>query len=194
MRGSLVEREERGGVFAAAFCRLSVRASDVGRSRYGRMADKHGRRGGVCLMFALRSFCVRGRTRALYGRATDRQRTSDRRRTGGHSSDADILRHSEMGGGARWAELPRACLRTSDGRRTGGHSSDADILRHSEMGGGARRTCHGRGTDSPQAAHGLAYGLLTDGRRAGFGQTWTSPDVPRWAAADCAAHGLETDA
>ena len=44
-----------------------------------------------------------------------------------------------------------------------------------------------------RAAHGLAYGLLTDGRRAGFGQTWTSPDVPRWAAADCAAHGLETD-
>ena len=56
-----------------------------------------------------------------------------------------------------------------------------------------RRTCHGRGTDSPRTAHGLAYGLLTDGRRAGFGQTWTNPDVPRWAAADCAAHGLETD-
>ena len=33
------------------------------------------------------------------GRQTDRQWTSDGRRTGGHSSVADILRHSEMGGG-----------------------------------------------------------------------------------------------
>ena len=32
-------RDERGGVFAAAFCRLSVRASDVGRLHYGRMAS-----------------------------------------------------------------------------------------------------------------------------------------------------------
>ena len=67
-----------------------------------------------------------------------------------------------------------------------------------------QRSYHGRATDFTRAAnrlltdytraaHGLAYGLLTDGRRAGFGQTWTSPDVPRWAAADCAAHGLETD-
>lgn len=31
---SLVVRDERGGVFATAFCRLSVLASDVGRSRY----------------------------------------------------------------------------------------------------------------------------------------------------------------
>ena len=48
------------------------------------------------------------------GRQTDRQRTSDGRRTGGHSSVADILRHSEMGGGM--ADLGRA----SDGRAMGG--------------------------------------------------------------------------
>ena len=68
-------REERGGVFAAAFCRLSVRASDVGRSRYGRMADKPGAidvrardrfgtahglcMGGVRLRFAAGALCVR---------------------------------------------------------------------------------------------------------------------------------------
>ena len=68
-------REERGGVFAAAFSRLSVRASDVGRSRYGRMADKpracdvrardrfgtaHGLcTGGVRLRFAAGALCVR---------------------------------------------------------------------------------------------------------------------------------------
>ena len=50
------------------------------------------------------------------GRQTDRRRTSDRRQMGGHSSDADILRHSEMGGGMRWADLRRA----SDGRAMGG--------------------------------------------------------------------------
>ena len=78
--------------------------------------------------------------------------------------------------------------RTSDRRRTGGHSSDADILRHSKMGGG------GLDPDGTRAAHGLAYGLLTDGRRAGFGQTWTNPDVPRWAAARWrTTHGRETD-
>ena len=48
------------------------------------------------------------------GRQTDRQWTSDGRRTGGHSSVADILRHSEMGGGM--ADLGRA----SDGRAMGG--------------------------------------------------------------------------
>ena len=80
------------------------------------------RRGGVCLVFALRSFCVRGRTRALYGRATDRQRTSDRRQTGGHSSDADILRHSKMGGGAvggRDEARPSRCGGRLRGTRTG---------------------------------------------------------------------------
>ena len=66
-------------MFAAAFCRLSVRASDVGRSRYGRMADKpracdgrdrdrlgtsHGLNhgfcmGGVRLRFATGALCVR---------------------------------------------------------------------------------------------------------------------------------------
>ena len=133
-------------MFAAAFSRLSVRASAVGRSRYGRMADKpracdvrardrfgtaHGLcTGGVRLRFAPRTDECRvaaafascspfapsafaDAPRALYGRATDRQRTSDRRQTGGHSSDADILRHSEMGGGA--ADLPR----TGNGHATG---------------------------------------------------------------------------
>ena len=107
------------------------------------------------------------------------------------------------------ADSPRA----SDGLLTGGGRAGirlmptfCDIPRWAVA---RRRTCHGRETDTPRAyhrrfpygratdvqraAHGLAYGLLTDGRRAGFGQTWTSPDVPRWAAADCAAHGLETD-
>ena len=48
------------------------------------------------------------------GRQTDRQRTSDGRRTGGHSSVADILRHSEMGGGMA-ADLPW----TGNGHATG---------------------------------------------------------------------------
>ena len=40
-----------------------------------------------------------GRFATRGGLSTGQRRTSDGRRTGGHSSDADILRHSEMGGG-----------------------------------------------------------------------------------------------
>ena len=137
------------------------------------------RRGGVCLVFALRSFCVRGRTRALYGRATDRQRTSDRRQTGGHSSDADILRHSEMGGGARWVDLPRT-------------ETDTPRATHGRFPYG--RTTGGRRTGN---------GHQTGGGRAGIRLLPTFCDIPRWAAAwrtwdglltggRWAAHGLET--
>ena len=68
------------------------------------------------------------------------------------------------------------------GASTFGHGNGRFATRGG-LSTGQRRTSDGRRTG----------GLLTDGRRAGFGQTWTSPDVPRWAAADCAAHGLETD-
>ena len=56
----------------------------------------------------------------------------------------------------------------------------------------------GRYTGWPRAG----YGLRTDGRRAGIGQTWTNPAIPRWAAArggwTChgrkrTRHGLHTD-
>ena len=66
-------------------------------------------------------------------------------------------------------------------RLTGGKPKTADC--------GSKAQGGGHYTGTPRAY----YRLHTDGRRAGFGQTWTSPDVPRWAAADCAAHGLETD-
>ena len=55
-----------------------------------------------------------GRFATRGGLSTGQRRTSDGRRTGGHSSDADILRHSEMGGGAA-ADLPR----TGNGHATG---------------------------------------------------------------------------
>ncbi len=103
------------------------------------------RRGGVCLVFALRSFCVRGR-------ATDRQRISDGR--------AFV--------GCRQFEAFRDGRRRAVGglatglRRTGGTRTHTGFVR---------------------TAHGLAYGLLTDGRRAGIGQTWTNPAISRWAAA-----------
>ena len=49
----------------------------------------------------------------------------------------------------------------------------------------------GRYTGWPRAG----YGLRTDGRRAGIGQTWTNPAIPRWAAArgGWTCHGRETD-
>ena len=85
------------------------------------------------------------------GLSTGQRRTSDGRRTGGHSSDADILRHSEMGGGAA-ADLPRAChglltderrsrgdRPTTDGRTMGGLRSDLDKPRRAKMGGGRLR-------------------------------------------------------
>ena len=85
---------------------------------------------------------------------------------GGHSSDADDLRHAEMGGDA--ADLPRTYLRTSDGRITGGtrtHNwlqtdsdtdwertldglltgglwSDLDESSYSKMGGGVAAAFH----------------------------------------------------
>ena len=174
-------REERGGVFAAAFCRLSVRASDVGRSRYGRRADKprahDGQRHDTDIpqtQYRLAADAAaaarrvednapcRGRTaarvdarppmdgcatdypRTYHGRASGRLRTSHGLATGGHLSDADNLRHAEMGGGARWTDLRRASrglvtdwTRTGDGLLMGGHLSDADNLRHAEMGGAA---------------------------------------------------------
>ena len=45
----------------------------------------------------------------------------------------------------------------------------------------------GLSTGTPRAY----YGLHTDGRRAGIGQTWTNPAIPRWAAV--AVGGLATD-
>ena len=107
------------------------------------------------------------------GLSTGQRRTSDRRLTGGHSSDADILRHSEMGGGAA-ADLPRtrhglstdgtwACLRASDGRATGGLRSDMDKPRCAEMGGGrlrSTRTSLGRHTDWKRTP--LSHKLLTE--------------------------------
>ena len=113
------------------------------------------RRGGVCLVFALRSFCVRGR-------ATDRQRISDGR--------AFV--------GCRQFEAFRDGRRRAVGglatglRRTGGTRTHTGFVR---------------------TAHGLAYGLLTDGRRAGIGQTWTNPAISRWAAAWRTWDGLITD-
>ena len=126
-----------------------------------------------------------GRFATRGGLSTGQRRTSDRRRTGGHSSDADILRHSKMGGGAA-ADLPRtrhglstdgtwACLRTSDGRATGGLRSDLDKPRRAKMGGGAvadyTRTGNGYATDYTRTCHGLIMDdSPTDGRRASDGQ------------------------
>ena len=73
-----------------------------------------------------------GRFATRGGLSTGQRRTSDGRRTGGHSSDADILRHSEMGGGAA-ADLPR----TGNGHATG--LSQTIPL----------RTCNGRHTGLP---------------------------------------------
>ena len=119
-----------------------------------------------------------GRFATRGGLSTGQRRTSDGRRTGGHSSDADLLRHSKMGGGARRTchgretDTPRAThgrttggarasLRTSDGRATGGLRSDLDKPRCAEMGGGrlrGTRTGNGRVTASPRTAHGLETG------------------------------------
>ena len=53
----------------------------------------------------------------------------------------------------------------------------------------------GRSRGGTRTHNGLAYGLLTDGRWAGIGQTWTNPAIPRWAAArgGWTCHGRETD-
>ena len=110
--------------------------SSVVRSSFGRVLC------GVRLVLVRVAF-ARG------GLSTGQRRTSDRRRTGGHSSDADILRHSEMGGGAMgglatglsWAlplrtlhglhtGLPTDFRRTDNGRTTDG----------TWAGGGGRRT------------------------------------------------------
>ena len=122
---------------------------------------------------------LRDTRRTLHGPATDLRRTSDGRRTGGHSSDADILRHSEMGGGAA-ADCTRtrhghatggtrACLRTSDGRATGGHRSDLDKPSRAKMGGGATdglstggtRAGNGRHTDEARNGNGRQMDLPT---------------------------------
>ncbi|MBP3405121.1 MAG: hypothetical protein J6N18_03385 [Kiritimatiellae bacterium] len=67
-----------------------------------------------------------------------------------------------------------------DYTRTGPRASDGRHTDWKRTGGALRIT---RPTiDARRTAHGLAYGLLTDGRRAGIGQTWTNPAIPRWAA------------
>ena len=87
------------------------------------------------------------------------------------SCAADSPRASDgllTGGGRAGIRLMPTFATFQDGRRRGGG-----------LATDGKRTRHGLHTDGQQAAHGLAYGLLTDGRRAGFGQTWTNPDVPR---------------
>ncbi|MBE6397285.1 MAG: hypothetical protein E7046_09805 [Lentisphaerae bacterium] len=136
MRGSLVERARMcSSVVRSAFVRRSVASCvafvlcwfvwrscaaahrvkrpivDVGASTIGHGNGRFATRGGL---------------------STGQRRTSDGRRTGGHSSDADILRHSEMGGGAA-ADLPR----TGNGHATG--LSQTIPL----------RTCNGRHTGLP---------------------------------------------
>ena len=88
----------------AAAHRVKRLIVDVGASTFGHGTGRFATRGGL---------------------STGLRRTSDRRRTGGHSSDADILRHSKMGGGAV-ADYPRTgnghatgYTRTDNRRRTG---------------------------------------------------------------------------
>ena len=79
--------------------------------------------------------------------------------TGGHLSDADNLRHAEMGGGGA-ADLRRAShglmtdwTRTGDGLLMGGHLSDADNLVMSQSWG-----LYYENADSPSKIEGVAAG------------------------------------
>ena len=82
---------------------------------------------------------LRDTRRTLHGPATDLRRTSDGRRKGGHSSDADILRHSKMGG-ARWADATKRVPPVA----------------------AADCAAHGLETDTPRTAHGLETDTETD--------------------------------
>ena len=140
------------------------------------------RRGGVCLVFALRAFCVRGRTRALYGQAADIRPAADGRafvgcrqfetfRDGRRCAVDGLATGLRRADNGLLTDYTRACLRTSDGRATGGHWSDLDESCYFEMGGGAAgglptglsrtiplRPDNGRQTDRQRTS---------DGRRTG---------------------------
>ena len=150
-------REERGGVFAAAFSRLSVRASDVGRSRYGRMADKPR---ACAAAFVMRTHDgladgLSDAQRSIQGRIADFPRTIDglyadlrrtrrrhfTRRVEDNAPSHGRMRHGlptdiSRAGFRLITDFTRACLRTSDGRAMGGHRSDLDESSYPKMGGG----------------------------------------------------------
>ena len=104
------------------------------------------------------------------GILTDKTRTCHGQHTG---LPTDIRRATDGRASVRLGQTQTR----QDGRRRGdGLSTDW------KRSGGALRITRPT-IDARRAAHGLTYGLLTGGRRAGFGQTWTNTDTPRWAAA-----------
>ena len=156
VRGGRSRGGSQGGSQRRQIVEVKHKAADTTRAHHGRITDftrtgdgrasvrlgriqlsQDGRRRAVGGLATDGNGHATGYTRTIplrtdNGRQTDRQRTSDGRRTGGHLSVADILRHSEMGGGAA-ADLPR----TGNGHATG--LSQTIPL----------RTCNGRHTGLP---------------------------------------------
>ena len=143
--------------------------------------------GRVCVrqLFVLRSVVVRSRPvwrSSCVGSCGVRAR----RLTGGSQRRRIVeVKHKAVDATRAGHGRDTDCARTGDGR--------ASVrLGRIQLSQDGRRRGGGLHTDGKRTTHGLAHGLLTGGGRAGFGQTWTNREIPRWAAVARrrATHGL----